>query len=152
MVRETTTASASKKIKRLTFTPSSAKTPLKRAAMGEKKQKPKRRYLPFTVALREIRKYQKSTDLLIRKAPFARLVRQIAMEFVTGDFIHSISDTGAGLRWKPEAIEALQEASEAFLVHRCEDANLCAIHAKRVTLMNKDLQLARRIRGGVHPI
>lgn len=49
-------------------------------------------------------------------------MRQIAMEFVTGDFIHSISNTGAGLRWKPEAIEALQEAAEAFLVHLFEDA------------------------------
>lgn len=51
------------------------------------------------------------------------------------------------LRWQSQAIQALQEASEAFLVHLFEDTNLLAIHAKRVTIMQKDLQLARRIRG-----
>ena len=93
------------------------------------------RYRPGTVALREIRKYQKSTELLIRKAPFQRLVREIAQDFKTD------------LRFQSTAVLALQEASEAYLVGLFEDTNLCAIHAKRVTIMPKDNQLARRIRG-----
>lgn len=93
------------------------------------------RYRPGTVALREIRKYQKGTELLIRKLPFQRLVREIAQDF------------RQGLRFQSNAIMALQEAAEAYLVGLFEDTNLCAIHAKRVTIMPKDLQLARRIRG-----
>ncbi|WVR07232.1 hypothetical protein IAU60_004273 [Kwoniella sp. DSM 27419] len=99
----------------------------------------KRRYRPGTVALKEIRQYQKSTDLLIAKLPFSRVVREVAM---------SMSSVEAGdLRWQSTAIMALQEAAEAYLVHLFEDSNLCAIHAKRVTIMQKDMQLARRIRG-----
>jgi histone H3 len=93
------------------------------------------RYRPGTVALREIRRYQKSTELLIRKLPFQRLVREIAQEFKTD------------LRFQGSAVLALQEAAEAYLVGLFEDTNLCAIHAKRVTIMPKDIQLARRIRG-----
>ena len=93
------------------------------------------RYRPGTVALREIRRYQKSTELLIRKLPFQRLVREIAQDFKTD------------LRFQSSAVLALQEASEAYLVGLFEDTNLCAIHAKRVTIMPKDIQLARRIRG-----
>ncbi|KMZ69659.1 histone H3 [Zostera marina] len=93
------------------------------------------RYRPGTVALREIRKYQKSTELLIRKLPFQRLVREIAQEFKFD------------LRFQSHAILALQEASECYIVGLFEDTNLCAIHAKRVTIMPKDIQLARRIRG-----
>ncbi|XP_033116239.1 histone H3-like centromeric protein CSE4 [Anneissia japonica] len=93
------------------------------------------RYRPGTVALREIRRYQKSTELLIRKLPFQRLVREIAQDFKTD------------LRFQSSAAMALQEASEAYLVGLFEDTNLCAIHAKRVTIMPKDIQLARRIRG-----
>ena len=93
------------------------------------------RYRPGTVALREIRRYQKSTDLLIRKLPFQRLVREIAQDFKTD------------LRFQSSAVLALQEASEAYLVGLFEDTNLCAIHAKRVTIMPRDIQLARRIRG-----
>jgi histone H3 len=93
------------------------------------------RFRPGTVALREIRKYQKSTDLLIRKAPFQRLVREIAQGFK------------ADLRFQSTAILALQEAAEAYLVSLFEDTNLCAIHAKRVTIMPKDIQLSLRIRG-----
>lgn len=100
---------------------------------------PSRRRRPGTVALREIRKYQKSTDLLIRKLPFARLVRDITMTRTGRD--------GAQYRYQAEAILALQEASEAYLVKLMEDANLCAIHAKRVTIMPRDIALARRIRG-----
>ncbi|KAH7846155.1 hypothetical protein Vadar_010555 [Vaccinium darrowii] len=90
------------------------------------------RYRPGTVALREIRKYQKSTELLIRKLPF---VREIAQDFK------------ADLRFQSHAVLALQEAAEAYLVGLFEDTNLCEIHAKRVTIMPKDIQLARRIRG-----
>ncbi|KAF7138654.1 hypothetical protein RHSIM_Rhsim07G0204800 [Rhododendron simsii] len=92
------------------------------------------RFKPGTVALREIRKYQKSTDLLIRKLPFQRLIREIAQDFK------------ADLRFQSHAVLALQEAAEAYLVGLFEDTNLCAIHAKRVTIMPKDIQLARRIR------
>ncbi|KAM7251124.1 hypothetical protein ACFE04_023007 [Oxalis oulophora] len=94
-----------------------------------------RRYRPGTVALREIRKYQKTTDLLLRKLPFQRLVREIAQDFKTD------------LRFQSHAIYALQEAAEAYIVGLFEDCNLCAIHSKRVTIMNKDIQLARRLRG-----
>jgi histone H3 len=92
------------------------------------------RYRPGTVALREIRKMQKSTELLIRKLPFQRLVREIMQDM--GD-----------LRIQSSALLALQEASEAYLVSVFEDTNLCAIHAKRVTIMPHDLRLALRIRG-----
>ncbi|KZZ87528.1 histone H3 [Ascosphaera apis ARSEF 7405] len=100
----------------------------------------KHRYRPGTAALKEIRKYQKTWDLLLRKLPFARLVREVAIDMLP---------TGVGdeLRWQSSAILALQEATEAFMVHLFEDTNLCAIHAKRVTIMPKDIQLARRIRG-----
>lgn len=77
----------------------------------------RRRYRPGTVALREIRHYQKTTDLLIRKLPFARLVREVANDFIQTEF-----DDGVGLRWQSQAILALQEAAEAFLVHLFEDA------------------------------
>eukprot|EP01134_Creolimax_fragrantissima_P004727 CFRG4727T1 len=93
------------------------------------------RYRPGTVALREIRRFQKSTELLIRKLPFQRLVREIAQDFKTD------------LRFQSAAVAALQEAAEAYLVNLFEDTNLCAIHARRVTIMPKDIQLARRIRG-----
>ena len=94
-----------------------------------------RRFRPGTVALREIRKYQKSTDLLLRKAPFQRLVREIAQSYKSD------------LRFQSTAVLALQEASEAYIVGLLKDTQLCATHAKRVTVMPKDLQLARRIRG-----
>ena len=96
--------------------------------------KKKYKYRPGTVALREIRRYQKSTELLIRKLSFARLVREVGMDIRTD------------LRWTPQALGALQEASEAYLVDLLEDTNLCCIHAKRVTIHPKDMQLARRIR------
>ena len=93
------------------------------------------RYRPGTVALREIRHYQKSTELLIRKLPFNRLVREIAQDFKTD------------LRFQSQAIMALQEAAEAYLVGLFEDTNLCGICTKRVTIMPKDIHFARRIRG-----
>jgi len=93
------------------------------------------RYRPGTVALREIRRYQKSTELLFRKLPFQRLVKEIAQDFKTD------------LRFQSSSVAALQEAAEAYLVGLFEDTNVCAIHAKRVTIMPKDMILARRIRG-----
>ena len=93
------------------------------------------RFRPGTMALREIRHYQKSSALLIRKLPFQRLVREIAADFKTD------------LRFQGAAILCLQEAAEAYLVNLFEDVNLCAIHAKRVTIIPRDLHLARRIRG-----
>ena len=101
----------------------------------ETKKKDTHRYRPGEVALREIRKHQRGTELLIRKLPFQRLVREVAQDFKPD------------LRFQSTAILALQEASEAYLVGLFEDTNLCAIHAKRVTIMPKDMQLARRIRG-----
>ncbi|XP_044359460.1 histone H3.3-like, partial [Triticum aestivum] len=97
--------------------------------------KNRHRFRPGIVALREIRKYQKSTELLIRKLPFQRLVRDIAQDFKTD------------LRFQSSAVSALQEAAEAYLVGLFEDTNRCAIHAKRVTIMPKDIQLTRRICG-----
>ncbi|XP_042365642.1 histone H3-like centromeric protein A isoform X2 [Plectropomus leopardus] len=96
----------------------------------------KRRFRPGTKALMEIRKFQKSTDLLLRKGPFSRLVREVCESF-----------SRESLRWQVYALLALQEAAEAFLVMIFSDANLCAIHAKRVTVFPRDIQLARRIRG-----
>ena len=96
------------------------------------------RYRPGTVALREIRKYKTSTELLIRKRPFARLVREIAQDYKSD------------LRFQSTAILALQEAAEAHLIGTFEDAYLCTLHARRVTVMPKDVQLARRIRGERH--
>jgi len=87
------------------------------------------------VALHEICRYQKGTDLLIRKAPFQRLIREIAQDYETD------------VRFQSTAVLALQEAAEMYLIGLFEDTNLCAIHAKRVTIMPKDIQLARRIRG-----
>lgn len=93
------------------------------------------RYRPGTVALREIRRYQKSTNLLLRKLPFQRIVKALAQ------------DHKQDVRFQSSAILALQEATEAYLVGLFEDTNLCAIHARRVTIMVRDMQLARRIRG-----
>lgn len=117
----------------------SAKATL-RALKAADAEPPKRkhRYRPGTKALMEIRKYQRSTNLLIRKLPFARLVKEITNIFAE-----------VGMRWSATGILALQEATEDFMVHLMEDCNLCAIHAKRVTIMPKDLQLARRIRGPI---
>jgi histone H3 len=95
------------------------------------------RFKAGTVALREIRQYQKSTENLIRKAPFQRLVREVASECTT-------IPEGA-VRFKQSAILALQEAAEAYLVGLYEDTNLCAIHAKRVTIMPRDMRLARHL-------
>jgi histone H3 len=96
------------------------------------------RFRPGTVALRDIRRYQRSTELLIRKLPFQRLVREIA-EVIKQD-----------LRIQSSALLALQEAAESYLTGLFGDTNLCAIHAKRVTILPRDLYLARRIRGEIY--
>jgi histone H3 len=103
--------------------------------MKEKTDKKSRRFKPGTVALREIKRYQKQVEMLLPRAPFQRLVREI-----TQDLDHE-------LRFASQALIAIQEASEAYIVGIFEDTNLCAIHAKRSTIMRKDMELARRIRG-----
>ncbi|KAH8724774.1 histone H3 [Phaeosphaeriaceae sp. PMI808] len=116
----------------------SRKEPTRRLGQtGPAPERAKKRYKPGTVALREIRRYQKSTDLLLLKLPFQRLVREIQQSVTTEDGPN---------RWESQALMALQEATEAFLVNLFHDANLCAIHAKRVTIQQKDIQLARRLR------
>ena len=111
----------------------------KRKSSGSPPKNPKkRRFRPGTVALREIRAYQKSTNLLIPRLPFSRLVREIAMNASVRD-----------IRFKSTALMALQEACEAYMVQLFEDTLLCSIHAKRVTVMPKDMTLARKIRGEI---
>ena len=104
------------------------------ARMQGRQVKP-HRYRVGTVALQDIRHFEKTSALLIWKLPFQRLVREIAQDFKTD------------LRFQSAVILCLQEAAEAYLVRLFDDANLCAIHARRVTIMPKDIQLARRIRG-----
>ena len=123
------------------------KAAAKAAKKGEQKApkgrvKKRYRYRPGTFALKQIRRYQKTAELLIRKLPFQHLVREIAGDT---EVIHS--PLCGKVRFQSAAIMALQEASEAYLVGLFEDSNLCAIHAKRVAIMPKDIQLARRIHG-----
>ncbi len=96
------------------------------------------RYRAGTVALREIRKYQKSTELLIRKLPFQRLVREIVQDC-------DMPGTDQ-IRFQASAIAALQEGTEAWVISNISDSNLACFHAKRVTLMPKDSELTARIR------
>ncbi|KAF5339482.1 hypothetical protein D9758_015313 [Tetrapyrgos nigripes] len=124
--------------KRKVFAPRkqlAAKSSARKTAAAAGGVKKPHRFRPGTVALREIRRYQKSSELLIRKLPFQRLVREIAQDFKTD------------LRFQSSAVIALQEAAEAYVVSLFEDTNLAAIHAKRVTIQPKDLALARRLRG-----
>lgn len=109
------------------------------ANKDQKARKP-HRFRPGTVALREIRRLQKSTDRLIPLLPFQRIVREFAQNYDNGK---------DELRFKGDAISALQEASEDYLINLFTDTNLCAIHAKRVTITSKDIRLARRIRGEI---
>mmetsp|Transcript_6969 Transcript_6969/g.14438 ORF Transcript_6969/g.14438 Transcript_6969/m.14438 type:complete len:154 (-) Transcript_6969:1417-1878(-) len=102
---------------------------------SEVKVKKPHRFRPGTKALMEIRKYQKSTDLLIRRLPFCRIVKEITHLY------------HPELRWKVDALTAIQYAAEDYIISLLDDSNLCAIHAKRVTIMPRDLRLARRIRG-----
>lgn len=116
------------------------KTERKSAPDPNNQVKKKKKWKAGTVALREIRRYQRSTDLLIRKLPFQRLVREIAQDFKNE------------LRFQQAAIDALQEASEDYLVHLFEDTNICCLHRKQVTITPADMQLARRIRKETHDL
>jgi len=93
-----------------------------------------RRFRPGTVALRQIRKYQSSTELLIRKLPFQRLVKEVVYKLCTHEY-----------RFQSTAVLALQEASEDFLVRMFETVNHIAIHSKRQTIMPKDIYLWDRL-------
>ena len=115
--------------------PGWAKPPRKRGVVQSAAPKKPHWYRPGTVALREICRFQKSIELLIRRLPFQRLVREIAQDFK------------GRLNFASGAILALQEAAEAYLIGLFEDTNLCAIHAKHIMIMPKDIQLARHIRG-----
>lgn len=139
IIKQTPTATPSKPIKSPLKAAGPRKTlpgarPARKSAPVAGGVQKKRRYRPGTVALREIRKYQKSAELLIRRAPFQRLVRELAQMFKSD------------LRFQSSAVSALQEGAEAYLVELFEDTNLCTIHAKRVTIMPRDMALARRIR------
>ena len=104
--------------------------------------KKKHRFRPGTVALREIRRYQKSTNLLIPRLPFQRLVREIAQEFTH-------PSTGEQVRFQAEALAALQEAAENYLTGLFRDAYLIPIGKSAVTLSPKDIKLAQRMRGEI---
>lgn len=106
------------------------------ASPADGTKRKKHRYRPGTRAIMEIRQFQRSTNFLIRRLPFARLVKEITRNEFHPD-----------LRWRVDAIEALQHAAEDYVVNLLMDANLCAIHAKRVTIQPRDMYLARRIRG-----
>ena len=103
---------------------------------NSKQRRRRRKARPGTKSLREIRKYQRSTELLIRKKPFARLVREIQVKY-----------NRENMRWTAGALDALQHSAEDYLVKLFEESNMCGIHARRVTIMVKDMQLTRRIRG-----
>ena len=124
-----------------TMSKSSAGSKAKKMSKAKKKTAPaeggkkKNRFRPGTVALREIKRYQKSTDTLIPRAPFQRFVR------------HICEGIDHEIRFQSQALMAVQEATEMYLVGLFEDTNLCAIHANRSTIMKKDMELARRIRG-----
>ena len=122
-------------VRRMLWPTVGGKTPWKEFLQAGKVKKI-RKYWPGTVALQEIQQFQKSTELLIQKLPFLLLVCEIALEVGKCD-----------LHFQGGAIICLQEAAEAYIVGLLEDANLCTIHAKRVTIMPKDIQLAHCIWG-----
>ncbi len=143
-----------KQLKMNTYAKSSSSSAATAATAATAAADGRRRTRPGNLALREIRRYQKSTDLLIRKLPFQRLVKETAdaLMISLGSFAPLGEDSKSvvrtrDLRFQSTAILALQEAAECYLVGLFEDTNLCAIHAGRVTIMPKDMQLARRIRG-----
>lgn len=106
---------------------------LQRTTIGSARRK---KAVPYSKVIREIKTLQRSTNLLIRKLPFSRLVKEILDQMKETKYM-----------WQLRAVEALQESSEYYLVSLFEDAQLCAFHAGRVTIMKRDLQLARRLRG-----
>lgn len=114
-----------------------AKPKAKAAAVAAAAAGPPARRKAGTLALREIRKFQKSTDLLLNRTRFRFLVREVNQTASSTSFFH---------RYEKQTLVALQEATEAFVVSVMEDTNLCAIHAKRVTIMPKDMNLTCRLR------
>ena len=112
----------------------------KQLGLGPLPAKKPRRYRPGTVAIREIRRYQRSTDNVIRRLPFQRLVREISRELLG-------TSGGREYRYQANALLALQEAAEAYLVELFYWTNEIAIHCKRVTILPRDMMLACRIRG-----
>lgn len=109
----------------------------------ENQEKKRKRRKPGTVALRQIKYYQKTTDLLIRLLPFARLVKEVGDTLASSEFTK--------YKWKASAIEALQCAAETYLIALFEDVNKAAIHGKRVTIRPEDLHIVRSLRGQVNP-
>lgn len=99
---------------------------------GEKKT---RHFKPGTVALREVKRYQKTSGFLIASLPFERLVREVAQDFK------------ADLRFSRSAVALIQLITEHYLVGILEESVLVAISAKRVSVQPKDVHLVRRIRG-----
>lgn len=113
------------------------------AAGDQEQAKKPRRWRPGTVVLREIKKYQASDKPMIAKTKFQRLVREIDAEVGVKNF----NSNEQQHRWSHAALEAIQEATEAYIVTVLSDANMCALHAKRETVMPRDLRLAQRLRG-----
>lgn len=126
-------STSGKKIKKPSTTPKGRKADKSPPAKSPRKF----RYRPGTVALREIRQYQKTTGHLIPRLPFARLIREVANKYMVN------------VRFQSSALDCIQEAAEAYLVQLFEDCVLCAVHSRRVTVMPRDMLLARRIRGEV---
>ena len=120
------------KVPRSSIVPKGKKSEPKKLTKGSTKPT---KFRPGTVALRDIKRYRKGTEMLIRKLPFQRLVREIAQT------------SKDGVRFAASAVLAMQEATEAHLVNLFADTCLCAIHGGRVTIQPRDLQLARRLRG-----
>lgn len=134
----------------LTSTPRRDNSTLNRSYVKRKKlhtyedvEKKRKRRRPGTVAIKQIKHYQRTTDLLLRLSPFGRLIKEVA------DTI-GLNDGSTGYKWKKTAIEALQYAAEAYLVAMFEDTNKTAIHCKRVTIRPEDMHLVRELRGRVN--
>lgn len=105
------------------------------------------KYRPGTVSLREIRRFQKSTDTLIPKISFGRVAKEVAQDMAQEIHMDHGKLSKDNVRFQTTALAAVQEAAEAFIVNQMEETNLCAIHAKRVTIQPKDMDLALKIGG-----
>lgn len=115
----------------------------KRKTLNTFEQQERKKRKPGTVAIRQIKFYQKTTDLLLLRLPFTRVVKEIGEKFAPPD--------SSGFRYTNQAIDVLQHAVEAYLVALFEDVNKAAIHAKRVTIRPEDMHLVRELRGRVDP-
>jgi len=135
-------------VRKARSTSTTSKTPAKsqakaKPAKNERESRSlskQRRFRPTEKALTQIRKYKQVQNLTLRKLPFQRLVREIANKISSNSY-----------RWTSKSLEVLQSVTEDYMVNLLEDAYLCTMHAKRVTLMSKDISLARRIRGITDP-